>query len=58
MRVKTTITDIPIFRLLDFLKEFIVEIDASGTEIGAVSMQDKQPVAYYGRKLGPYGDHL
>lgn len=37
----------------DFNKPFIVETDASKHGIGAVLMQDKHPLAYISRSLGP-----
>lgn len=41
----------PILRLLDFTKAFMVETDASNGGIGAVLMQEEQPLAYNSKGL-------
>ena len=38
---------------LDFEKEFVIHMDASHEQLGAVISQDKRPIAFYSRKLKP-----
>jgi len=42
-----------ILALLDFTKEFVVEIDASGGGIGPMLMQESHPIAYLSKVLSP-----
>lgn len=37
----------------DFSKEFVVEIDASGSGLGVVLMQAGRPIAYLSKALSP-----
>lgn len=51
MELKQTFTKPPVSRLSDFSKPFIVECDASGNGLGAVLMQEGQPIAYFSKAL-------
>jgi hypothetical protein len=51
--LKHALTSAPVLQLPDFSKTFIVETDASGCGLGAVLMQDKHPIAYISKSLGP-----
>ncbi|KAM0028421.1 putative nucleotidyltransferase, Ribonuclease H [Helianthus debilis subsp. tardiflorus] len=55
--LKTLLSSTPVLRLPDFSKPFTVETDASGTGIGAILSQEKQPIAYYSLKLNPRMQH-
>lgn len=49
--LKTTLTSAPLLRMSDFTRELVIECDASGWGIGAVLMQERQPVAYFSTGL-------
>lgn len=49
-RLSTT----PILRLPDFSKTFYVETGVSDIGIGVVLLQDKLPIAFYNKMLGPH----
>lgn len=50
-RLKVAMTSVPMLVLSNFNEVFVVESDASGVGLGAVLMQNKQPLAYFSRAL-------
>lgn len=51
-KVKLAMTSTPILALPNFQETFIIETDACQDGIGAVLMQQGQPVAYLSKELG------
>lgn len=51
--LKEAMVRAPVLTLLDFSQQFTIETDASKEGIGAVLMQNKKPLAYLSKKLGP-----
>lgn len=51
--LKEAMTQTPVLQLPDFSKPFVLETDTSYSGIGAVLMQDKHPLAYLSKALGP-----
>ncbi|GLT71301.1 hypothetical protein SLA2020_433320 [Shorea laevis] len=49
--LKKVITNPPVLKLPDFTKTFTIECDACGNGIGAVLMQEGQPIAFYSQAL-------
>lgn len=49
--MKEAVTHVPVLALPNFSRPFVIECDASGGSIGAVLMQDKQPVAFLSKAL-------
>jgi hypothetical protein len=53
LQLKQSLTEAPVLALPDFTIPFILECDASSSGIGSVLMQNKHPIAYYSKSLGP-----
>lgn len=51
--LQTALSTAPILDLPIFSQTFTIETDASGKGIGAVLMQDKHPISYISKSLGP-----
>ncbi|MCO5564352.1 hypothetical protein L7F22_018012 [Adiantum nelumboides] len=50
-KLKVALASAPILAIVDPTKPFVVETDASDRAIGAVLLQDGQPVAFVSKKL-------
>lgn len=54
-KLKDAMCNLPVLRLLDFSKPFVVETDASGIGIGAVLSQEDRPLAYISKGFSSKG---
>ncbi|XP_075112396.1 uncharacterized protein LOC142182219 [Nicotiana tabacum] len=57
-RLKEAMVKAPVLALPDFSKPFIVEVDASGSGIGAILIQKHHPIAYLSQALSPKNQGL
>jgi hypothetical protein len=51
--LKQALIEAPVLALPNFAKLFSIEIDASGSGVGAVLMQEQHSIAYISKALGP-----
>lgn len=49
--LKEKLITTPVLALPNFNKEFLIECDTSGGEVGVIIMQGKQPIAYFSKAL-------
>lgn len=56
--LQEALTSAPVLALPDFTQEFEVETDASDKGVGVVLIQNKHPVAYLSKALGPRAQGL
>jgi len=50
-KLKTTVSITPVLKMPDFSQAFCIECDVSGTGLGALLSQNKQPIAFFSKAL-------
>ncbi|GAU22915.1 hypothetical protein TSUD_377270 [Trifolium subterraneum] len=50
--LKKRLTTAPVLALPNFSKDLLIECDASGEGLGAILMQDGEPIAYFSKAIG------
>jgi hypothetical protein len=50
-QLKEALTSPLVLRLPDFTQQFVIECDASGIGLGAILLQQNQPIAYFSEAL-------
>ncbi|CAM8878468.1 unnamed protein product [Rhodiola kirilowii] len=55
--LKLALSTTPVLSLPDFSRPFVVQSDASGVGMGAVLLQDNQPLAFFSKKFTPTMQH-
>ena len=50
-KIKTNLATVPILSIVDTTKPFVVKIDASDQEIGAILLQEGKPITFDSKKL-------
>ena len=50
--LKMALTRAPVLALPNFVEQFVIETDASGSSIGTILMQRGHPIAYISKEMG------